>query len=479
MINKVTKQKQYFLDDTKEDLFLFTGHQLHNTPFESHHGTRTFIGHFEEYVRWERAKDSEVLREKYVITNSHPTQSIYTLNASFKEEVKRFKPSVVSYLIDPENDFINTPEQFVGNLLEVIRQVLQLTNGQAKFVLLTPCKTKDKKVNEQISTYIKASKQALTSELNEAEFERIFVVDAFIDENISGYANDFGQLNEIGHLKLSEKLATTLYRRVRNFPGEKVKLDLTLKQEKLVDTNDLEAMDERLKQRLEGEEPLTWLFMGDSITHGALWTFGYKDYVELIDQYARETFNRKEDIFINTAVSGATILSTLNRIEHRLEAYEPDIISVKLGANDVVSFTPAEYKENLETLLQHLYKKNALIVLATPTPSNIGGVENERMKEYLSVLEEVVSNHPDVLFVNHYSELQAFLDARPEGWKKKYTIYTDERLHLGANGQLYMFHNYLKHLHLIKEASELLNYYYVSKEEDALVVKDVFNTLYK
>lgn len=472
-------KKKTFLDITAFDLFLFTGSQLDAAPFDTNHGTRNFVGHFEEYVRWTHAKDSEALREKFVLTNTYPNQSVYTLNNAFKKEIADYQPSVVSYLINPQNDFVKTETEFIKNLLEVVTQVLQLKNGQAKFVLLVPSRTSDEYKNAQLTTYLRMFNEQLEKSFDENELSRIFVVNVFEDKDISKHVNDLGQLDEVGHLKLGEKFARAIYDQVTNFPGEGVELSLTLKQEQLVPDDYLtETIDQQLEDLLNSKESLTWLFMGDSITHGALWTFGYKDYVELISQYVRETFNRKSDDFINTAVSGATIPSTLNRIEQRLEPYNPDIISVKLGANDLVSYTPAEYKENLETLLKHLYKKDALIILSTPTPSNRGEMENKRLIEYIAVLEEIVEKHPKLLFVNHYSDLQNFLNENPEGWEKEYTFYTDEVLHLGANGQLFMFHNFIKYLHLTKVDSVLLNYYYVSKEEDALIVKEVFNTLY-
>lgn len=39
---------------------------------------------------------------------------------------------------------------------------------------------------------------------------------------------------------------------------------------------------ERVRQLLQSEQPVKWLFYGDSITHGALHTFGYRDYARLL-----------------------------------------------------------------------------------------------------------------------------------------------------------------------------------------------------
>jgi len=61
---------------------------------------------------------------------------------------------------------------------------------------------------------------------------------------------------------------------------------------------------ERIKQLLQSDQPLKWLFYGDSITHGALHTFGWRDYTEHFTERVRFEMNRRRDIVIKTAFSG-------------------------------------------------------------------------------------------------------------------------------------------------------------------------------
>ena len=63
------------------------------------------------------------------------------------------------------------------------------------------------------------------------------------------------------------------------------------------------------------KDKMTWLFMGDSITHAALWTKGYDGIAQTFEKYLKDEMGRASDTVINTAVSGATTTSTLN--EHR------------------------------------------------------------------------------------------------------------------------------------------------------------------
>ena len=43
---------------------------------------------------------------------------------------------------------------------------------------------------------------------------------------------------------------------------------------------------EQIKRLLEREQALTWIFTGDSITHGAAHTIGWRDYTELFCERA-------------------------------------------------------------------------------------------------------------------------------------------------------------------------------------------------
>lgn len=79
--------------------------------------------------------------------------------------------------------------------------------------------------------------------------------------------------------------------------------------------NEAKALSEKLKEK----DKMTWLFMGDSITHAALWTKGYDGIAQTFEKYLKDEMGRASDTVINTAVSGATTTSTLNNIEQRLE----------------------------------------------------------------------------------------------------------------------------------------------------------------
>jgi acyl-CoA thioesterase I len=92
---------------------------------------------------------------------------------------------------------------------------------------------------------------------------------------------------------------------------------------------------------LASDTPATWVFCGDSITHGAVHTVGYRDYTELFDERMYELVfempARKEDVVINTGVSGWSTSILQPRVEERILRFKPDAVFIMLGTNDAVA----------------------------------------------------------------------------------------------------------------------------------------------
>jgi len=83
----------------------------------------------------------------------------------------------------------------------------------------------------------------------------------------------------------------------------------------------------------QSERPLTWLFAGDSITQGAVFTRGWRDYVGLFRERLWE-LGRTEDVVVNTAVAGWTVAKLAPRIEERILRFRPDRVFLMFGTND-------------------------------------------------------------------------------------------------------------------------------------------------
>ena len=223
----------------------------------------------------------------------------------------------------------------------------------------------------------------------------------------------------------------------------------------------LDEKQKALSEKLKEKDKMTWLFMGDSITHAALWTKGYDGIAQTFEKYLKDEMGRASDTVINTAVSGATTTSTLNNIEQRLEKYTPDVVSIKLGTNDAATggLTADIYKKNLETIIEKIRNKNkdAVIILRTPTPMWNTGSREANIPQYIAKMKQV-ADEQNLIYIDQYTELQkAFNDY---GWLKKDTVLFGNNLHPGANGHLLMTRHFLKGCGLWKEDSAIANLFY-------------------
>lgn len=217
-----------------------------------------------------------------------------------------------------------------------------------------------------------------------------------------------------------------------------------------------------LAEKLREKEKMTWLFMGDSITHGALWTKGYDGVAQTFEKYLKDEMGRSSDTVINTAVSGATTESTLKNIEQRLEKYTPDVVSIMLGTNDAATggLTPEKYKKNLELMIEKIRTKNkdAVILLRTPTPMWNGGSREANLPQYIEKMKQVADEQKDLIYIDQYTELQKAL--KDYSWLKGDAFLFGNNLHPGANGHLLMTRQFIKGCGFWNEDSAICNLFY-------------------
>ncbi len=116
------------------------------------------------------------------------------------------------------------------------------------------------------------------------------------------------------------------------------------------------------------EDPQTWLFCGASVTHGALYTHGYRDYSQIFNERLRYELGRHLDVVINTAVSGNTTQCVLDGFERRIAHFRPQTVSLMIGLNDCNQergVPLGKYRENLNELADRIAACGAELLLQT------------------------------------------------------------------------------------------------------------------
>lgn len=135
---------------------------------------------------------------------------------------------------------------------------------------------------------------------------------------------------------------------------------------------------EGIKQLLAGKEALTWVFTGDSITHGALHTLGWRSYPEHFAERVRWELRRMRDVVINTGISGDRTGGLLADLEWRALRFQPDVVSVMLGMNDCSAGEAGRetFRTTLSKIAEQIIAAGAIPLLHTPNTvytKNAGG----------------------------------------------------------------------------------------------------------
>ena len=128
---------------------------------------------------------------------------------------------------------------------------------------------------------------------------------------------------------------------------------------------------ERVKKLLKDEKPITWVFYGDSITHGSSHTFGWRDYTELFAERVRGEMGRTMDMIIDSAISGDNTRGLLESFDWRVGRFNPDVVLIMIGMNDCSENNPIgldEFTENLRKLADKIIDSGAIPVMQTTCP---------------------------------------------------------------------------------------------------------------
>ncbi|MGT2951206.1 hypothetical protein BU202_08815 [Streptococcus cuniculi] len=531
------------LQSNESLVWVVTGGESAVGGFSQTQGCRNYVGHFEEYLRWERrAKDLErsaqiATMQRYVFNSAKAGLTLKKLLGNFEKHIQQYHPNIVSYHIGYEDilkgkDYL---QEFQKELDEFLVRVLALEYRTCKVVIQICHSTKDEWFNSLIADYAQVVLAVVNRYKSEKAYDNIVVVrhdELTKTESFkSTCLTDDLYLNAYGHLEIGRQLSEATIGTSEHYPGKDVSLEFVNRchtahyvaisptisptddgicvslpkefqseiWEYVLETGNQKVQqkgienkafiprkflvgDYTLKTKISGrqiqlktifgtggiseslpqqkntiaslesvfrsKESLNWLFMGDSITHGALWTFGYDSTPQIIEKYLHDVLGRREDVILNTAVSGSTISETLSHFEQRFNRYQPDIVCLMLGTNDSQQISPAAYYNELKELVHLLRKRGSTIILRTPPPS----LRYENIIEYANQVQKLATQE-EVILIDHYDTFSAILDTYPYLWDAKYCIMSDSPpLHPGPNGHIMMAKDILDGLGLWEES---------------------------
>jgi lysophospholipase L1-like esterase len=193
-----------------------------------------------------------------------------------------------------------------------------------------------------------------------------------------------------------------------------------------------------IKNLLADKRSLIWVFTGDSITHGALHTYGWRSYVEHFAERVRWEMRRMHDLVINTGISGDTLKGISADVDRRIFQFRPQVISLNIGMNDCREGEKgkAAFRRYLENLIEKAEKQKSILLLQTPNLIDFLKSEDRRpLPEYVEIIRGIATECKLPL-VDHYGYWvgQAANSSRLQFWLN------DGAIHPNNFGHIVMAH---------------------------------------
>jgi lysophospholipase L1-like esterase len=213
-----------------------------------------------------------------------------------------------------------------------------------------------------------------------------------------------------------------------------------------------------IRERMKSSAPMKWLFTGDSITHGALHTWGQRDYVEHFAERLRYEMGRKRDMVITTAISGWSTQNIRDDIDWNILQFDADVVSIMIGMNDSCMGPEGlkTFRENYFYIIDRVQKmKKAAILLHTPNP--IWPEANDRRGALPEYVEEIrrIAKDRQLPLIDHWTY---WADTIREN-SFRAVSWMNDSIHPGPYGHLAFTHLLLKELDLWDNTSNVCRFF--------------------
>lgn len=452
-------------DNTPWNTWALTGGRITQGCFEDIQGVRNYAGLFEEVIRWDMCTTDEETRQRFVVNTGRTGLSLADLDHQYDQLAGRYQPRALAVLLGTE-DAALSPEKFQEHLDHCVARNKEA--GVEFFLLQTPPPSQNGAENIQIekmlqtlSNWLKKTQtpSAQTSSVQVIDHYRLFSALPSGPRSHDIYAKNAGGniLNAKGHLMLANQLLDAVCGGASKVSPENLEKKETENSRIFSPKPVLPGTpQEELARRLARPEPMDWLFMGDSITHGALHTTGYDSLPQILEKYIREEWNRPDDHFINTGVSGATTDFHMNHYEERYTRYQRSGVAVIMfGTNDAaIGPEIPVFTEHLRKMARDCRKNGTIVILRTPNkiPDDCEP-RSENLPGYAEAVRKIAKEENCIL-ADHFRTWENALNTRDllilpfQDWQ-------NDSIHPNAQGQLIMAQELIYEMGLWRENSAI------------------------
>lgn len=208
-----------------------------------------------------------------------------------------------------------------------------------------------------------------------------------------------------------------------------------------------------LQEKLRSDEPMTWVFVGDSITaNDGDVTKGYRCYAEIFDSYLKSTLGRVNDRVVNTAVSGWKVRNI--DYERDIAAYKPDVVYIKVGTNDnfTTDFAANSFYAAMSALYDKIIAGGAIPVIACANGFSSDWGNTEQTAAFAARYPDTIRTlayAKNLLLVDYfsvYAENQAYSDSH---------YFNPDTIHPNRNGMLVHAQTLIRDLGMAQDSAIL------------------------
>ena len=220
-----------FSEQYDDNTWLFVGGEVVEGDFYQTLGARNYIGHFEEYIRWNIKMYNENIAQRYTINQGIRGQSLNDIVEEFDDKIKKFNPKTIVYMLSSE-DYLNatTKEEFQNNLKTLIEKSIDVRSNHGGFIVLQlGYATSNTTYNEKIQIYNDWIKQTVEEYQGSVYGSHICIIDHYTqtkdNDTFLNKLNSDMTLNAWGHFIIAEQLLEGVYQAVDGFPAKNITLD--------------------------------------------------------------------------------------------------------------------------------------------------------------------------------------------------------------------------------------------------------------
>lgn len=399
---------------------VFTGDSITHGPLHTK-GYRSYTEHFRERLK-EKFKNENIM----VFNTGVSGATTRDIIRDFHICVNIYDPDVVFIMLgmnDSSNQIVPL-EEYRSNILELINKVREIGAIpiiQTSNIIKMDLSRKSLKFYMDIVRAVARENNVMLID-HYSHWEELEKEDSNIKNEL---LNDLIHPNEKGHLEIVKfifkeldifeedsytcnlsypiKAENDLERKVDSEWNKGFFNDISNKnfsQEELIQ-NTKENFNnnlEEIRNLINEDENGIWVFLGDGDINDTGDTFGYKNYVEYVEERIRwelndGCINKRENFMINFGTEKVDSEYLMNNFEYLVSKYNPKAVFIMVGGNEKI--TQEEFKYNLVNIVGKVKSINSIPILQSPIKNG------KDIGEYVKVIRDV-SKEEEIFLIDHY-----------------------------------------------------------------------------